>query len=54
MDYPFYMLMTEYGRIAPEVYDANVQLFPLLPVSIGVTLLCLAIACLRYSHEEKL
>lgn len=53
MDYPFYMLMTEYGRIAPEVYDSKVQLLPLLPVGIGVTLISLAIACLRYRHGEE-
>ena len=52
-DYSFYMLMTEYGRIAPEIYDSEVQLLPLLPVGIGVTLLCLVIACLRYRHGEE-
>lgn len=54
MDYPFYILMTEYGRIAPEVYDSKVQLIPLLPVGIVVTLVCLAVACARYRHGEKL
>ncbi|MCR2045942.1 ABC transporter permease [Acetatifactor muris] len=53
MDYPFYVLMTEYGKIAPEVFDTGIQLFPLLPIAVGVTLLCLAISCLRYGKSER-
>lgn len=52
IDYPFYMLMTEYGKIAPEVYDSKVQLMPMLPVGIGVMAASLAIACLCYGNGK--
>ena len=52
-DYPFYILMTEYGRIAPEVFGTKVQLIPMLPIGICVTILCLAIACGRYGAAER-
>lgn len=52
-DYPFYMLMTEYGRVAPEIYDSHIQLIPLLPAGIGITVICLLLACLMYGAAEK-
>ena len=52
-DYPFYMLMTEYGRVAPEIYDSHIQLIPLLPAGIGITIVCLALACLRYGAAGR-
>lgn len=52
-DYPFYMLMTEYGRVAPEIYDSHIQLIPMLPVGIGAIIVCLALACLGYGAAEK-
>ena len=52
-DYPFYMLMTEYGRVAPEIYDSHIQLIPLLPAGIVITVICLLLACLMYGAAEK-
>lgn len=52
-DYSFYMLMTEYGRIAPEIYDSHIQLIPMLPVGIGIAIVSLALACLRYGAAER-
>ncbi len=53
MDYPFYMLMTAYGKLVPEVFTTEAQLLPLLPISVGVTLLCLTVACTQYGARER-
>lgn len=52
MDYPFYMLMTEYGKQAEGVFTTKIQWIPMLPVSIAVTALCLIIACARFGKAE--
>ena len=52
-DFPFYLLMTEYGKLAPEVFDTKMQLLPLLPIAAIVTLFCLLIACVRYGKAER-
>ncbi len=51
--YPFYMLMTEYGKLVPELFSTEAELIPMVPIGIGSTLLCLAIACSRYGAAER-
>ena len=53
MVYPFYVLMTEYGKMAEGIFDTEVQLFPLLPIAVIVTIVCLLIACLRFGAAER-
>lgn len=52
MDYPFYMLMTEYGKQAQEIFTTEIEWMPMLPVSLVVTVLCLGIACARFGKAE--
>lgn len=52
-DYPFYMLMTEYGKLVPELFSTKAALIPMVPIGIGTTLLCLAVACSRYGAVER-
>ena len=52
MDYPFYMLMTEYGKQAEEIFTTEIEWIPMLPVSLVVTVLCLGIACARFGKSE--
>lgn len=52
MDYPFYMLMTEYGKQAEEIFTTEIEWMPMLPVSLVVTVLCLGIACARFGKAE--
>lgn len=52
MDYPFYMLMTEYGKQAEEIFTTEIKWIPMLPVSFIVTILCLGIACARFGKAE--
>ncbi|MCI9074371.1 MAG: ABC transporter permease subunit [Dorea sp.] len=52
MDYPFYMLMTEYGKLAEGVFTTEIKWIPMIPVSLAVTVLCLGISCLRFGKTE--
>lgn len=52
MDYPFYMLMTEYGKQVEEIFTTEIEWMPMLPVSLVVTVLCLSIACARFGKAE--
>lgn len=52
MDYPFYMLMTEYGKQAEGVFTTEIKWMPMLPISLAVIVLCLGIACLGFGKSE--
>lgn len=52
MSYPFYVLMTEYGKNADGIYTASIDWFPWLPVAICITLVCLLLSCIRFGHAE--
>lgn len=52
MDYPFYMLMTEYGKQAEGVFTTEIKWMPMLPISLAVIVLCLSIACLGFGKAE--
>lgn len=52
MDYPFYMLMTEYGKQAKDIFTPEIQWMPMLPVAGTVTVLCLGIACIRFGKAD--
>ncbi len=52
MDYPFYMLMTEYGKQAAEVFTSEIQWMPMLPVGAAAAAGCLFIACVRFGKGD--
>lgn len=52
MDYPFYMLMTEYGKQAEHIFSTEIQWMPMLPVAGAVTVLGLLVACVRFGKAE--
>lgn len=52
MDYPFYMLMTEYGKQAEGIFSAEIQWMPMLPVAGAVTGGCLLIACVCFGKGD--
>ncbi len=52
MDYPFYILMTQYGKWAEGVFTAKIQWIPMLPVAGAVTAVCLFIACIRFGKAD--
>lgn len=53
MSYPFYLLMIEYGKAAEGVYETQIVWLPWLPVAIGITILALAVSCIRYGASER-
>ena len=53
MSYPFYLLMIEYGKAADGIYETQIAWLPWLPVAIGITILALAVSCIRYGASER-
>ena len=53
MSYPFYLLMIEYGKAADGIYETQIVWLPWLPVAIGITILALAVSCIRYGASER-
>ena len=53
MSYPFYLIMVTYGRAAEGVYETQIAWLPWLPVAVGITILALAVSCVRYGASER-
>ncbi|MCQ4023248.1 MULTISPECIES: ABC transporter permease [unclassified Ruminococcus] len=53
MSYPFYVITSEYGKLATNLDTAQVELIPWIPVAIAITILCLSISCLRFGQAER-
>lgn len=53
MSYPFFVITSEYGKLATNLTTSQVELVPWLPVAFGITVLTLAISCLRFGKSER-
>lgn len=53
MSYPFYILMTEYGKAAPGMYSAQIDWIPWIPVAAIITMATLIISCARFGYTER-
>lgn len=53
MAYPFFVITSEYGKLAANLDTAQVELIPWIPVAIAITILCLSISCLRFGQAER-
>lgn len=53
MAYPFFVITSEYGKLAANMVPAKVELIPWLPVAISITVICLLISCFRYGQAER-
>lgn len=53
MAYPFFVITSEYGKLAANLDTAQVELIPWIPVAVGITILCLSISCLRFGQAER-
>lgn len=51
--YPFYIITSEYSKMAPNMSFAPVKLIPWLPTALILTLLCLVISCLCFGQSER-
>lgn len=53
MDYPFFVITAEYGKIASNLNTAQVELVPWVPVAVCITVSCLLIVCFRFGKAER-
>ena len=53
MGYPFYLVMKEYGEVAENIGKSPLDLIPWIPVSVGITLICLLISSLYFGRAER-
>ncbi len=53
VSYPFFVITSEYGKLATNLDTAQVELIPWIPVAIVITILCLSISCLRFGQAER-
>lgn len=53
MSYPFYVITSEYGKLASNLSTGDIKLVPWIPVAIAFTCLCLTISCLFFGQNER-
>lgn len=53
MCYPFYVITSEYGKLATNLDTSEVTLFPWLPIAAILTIICLAVSCIRFGQAER-
>ncbi len=53
MSYPFFVITSEYGKLATNLDTAQVEFLPWIPVAIVITILCLSVSCLRFGQAER-
>lgn len=53
MAYPFFVVTSEYGKLAANLDTAQVELIPWIPAAIIITMLCLIISCIRFGQAER-
>lgn len=53
MSYPFFVVTSEYGKLAKNLDTAQVELIPWIPVAIAIAMVCLGMSCLWFGQEER-
>ncbi len=53
MAYPFFAIVSEYGKLAVHLSAAKTELIPWLPTAGMITVLCLIISCSCFGQEES-
>lgn len=53
MDYPFFVITAEYGKLASNLTTAQVEFIPWIPVAVTITIVCLSISCIRFGQSER-
>ena len=53
MAYPFFVITSEYGKLAANLSTAEVELIPWIPVAVLITAGCLVISCIRFGQAER-
>lgn len=53
MSYPFFVITSEYGKLATKLDTTPVKLIPLIPVAAVITIICLFISCFCFGRAER-
>lgn len=53
MSYPFFVITSEYGKLATNLDTAQVELIPWIPTAIIITIIVLSISCIRFGQAER-
>lgn len=53
ISYPFFVVTSEYGKLAANLETAQVQCIPWIPVAIVITIICLGVSCIRFGRAER-
>lgn len=53
MSYPFFVITSEYGKLAANLNTAQVELIPWIPVAAAATIICLTVSCIRFGQAER-
>lgn len=53
MAYPFFVIASEYGKLASNLKTAQVEFYPWLPTAFGITIACLLVSCICFGKAER-
>lgn len=53
MSYPFFVITSEYGKLATNLDTAQVEFIPWIPVAASIAVICLSVSCLRFGQAER-
>lgn len=53
MSYPFFIITSEYGKLAENLRTAQIELLPFIPAAILITIICFTISCLCFGKTER-
>ncbi len=53
MSYPFFVITSEYGKLATNLNTDQVKLIPWIPVAAFITIICLTVSCIRFGQAER-
>ena len=53
MAYPFFVIASEYGKLATNLSEAEVEYIPWLPTAALITVICLMISCISFGKAER-
>lgn len=53
MSYPFFIITSEYGKLAANLNTTQIKLMPWIPVAIIITMIALSISCICFGQAER-
>lgn len=53
MDYPFFVITSEYGKLAANLDTTQVKFISWIPAAVAITIVCLGISCLYFGQSER-